>query len=100
MQNTNQPAPGAVPVSGPVSGPGAIPEPGAPGRAGVPRAHKAYVEVEHGERSLAIPRRRVHLTNGERLDLYDTSGPQGHDAERGLPKLRHAWVEDRLHGGF
>jgi phosphomethylpyrimidine synthase len=84
MQHTNPP----VPVAS------------APGRADFPRAHKAYVEVHHGERSLAVPRRRVHLTNGEHLDLYDTSGPQGHGAELGLPKLRRAWVEDRLHGGF
>ncbi len=51
------------------------------------------IEVEaHGCR---IPRRRVHLTNGDHFDLYDTRGPQGHDVADGLPKLRAPWVETR-----
>ncbi|MFZ2512078.1 MAG: phosphomethylpyrimidine synthase ThiC [Gordonia sp. (in: high G+C Gram-positive bacteria)] len=53
---------------------------------------KRYVEVDR----LRIPQRRVHLTNGDHLDLYDTSGPYTDDAavidlERGLPKTRAAW---------
>jgi len=65
----------------------------------LPRSHKAYVEVHHGERSLAVPRRRVHLSNGEHVDLYDTSGPASRDPALGLPRLRSRWIEDRLHGG-
>ncbi|PRC58890.1 phosphomethylpyrimidine synthase, partial [Mycobacterium sp. ITM-2017-0098] len=38
-----------------------------------------------------VPFRRVRLTNGEHLDLYDTSGPYTHgdaviDLEAGLPR--------------
>jgi phosphomethylpyrimidine synthase len=33
------------------------------------------------------------------LRVYDTSGPQGHDAARGLPKLRQAWVQERVPSG-
>ncbi|KAA3607846.1 MAG: phosphomethylpyrimidine synthase ThiC [Planctomycetota bacterium] len=47
------------------------------------------------ERTLQVPYRRVQLTNGEHLDLYDTTGPQGIDPRDGLPKLRQAWVEAR-----
>jgi len=35
------------------------------------------------------------LSNGEHFDLYDTSGPQGHDPRQGLPKLRQAWIDKR-----
>jgi phosphomethylpyrimidine synthase len=41
----------------------------------------------------------VHLTNGESLDLYDTSGPEGSDARAGLPHLRAPWIEARLRSG-
>jgi hypothetical protein len=34
---------------------------------------------------LAVPFEEVSLTTGETMRLYDTSGPQGHDAEQGLP---------------
>ncbi|MFT3660943.1 MAG: phosphomethylpyrimidine synthase ThiC [Gordonia sp. (in: high G+C Gram-positive bacteria)] len=45
---------------------------------------------------LRIPQRRVHLTNGEHLDLYDTSGPYTDagaeiDVERGLAPTRDEW---------
>ena len=45
---------------------------------------------------LRIPQRRVHLTNGDHLDLYDTSGPYTDpeaeiDVERGLPPVRQRW---------
>ncbi|WOP18090.1 phosphomethylpyrimidine synthase ThiC [Raineyella sp. LH-20] len=51
-----------------------------------------------GER-LRVPARRIELTNGEHLDVYDTSGPytryQGpgevHDLAVGLPRLRDDW---------
>ncbi|ADG97720.1 thiamine biosynthesis protein ThiC [Segniliparus rotundus DSM 44985] len=49
---------------------------------------------QHGE--LRVPVRRVHLTNGENVDLYDASGPYTEDnpaidLRRGLPKLRDQW---------
>ncbi|MDJ0361391.1 phosphomethylpyrimidine synthase ThiC [Rhodococcus sp. H29-C3] len=53
---------------------------------------KTYRRIEH----LRVPGRRVHLSNGEHHDLYDTSGPytdaQPHlDLEAGLPKMRDSW---------
>jgi len=65
-------------------------------RTPLPSTHKAFVERQHGATLLSVPHRRVHLTNGESLDLYDTSGPQGHDARAGLPKLRAEWIAERL----
>jgi phosphomethylpyrimidine synthase len=46
--------------------------------------------------TLQVPMREVSLSGGEpSLRLYDTSGPQGHDVRRGLPKLREPWIEAR-----
>jgi len=47
-----------------------------------------------------VPVRRVHLTNGEHLDVYDTSGPYTDadatiDLEAGLPHLRAPWIAGR-----
>src|SRR3954454_11778522 len=42
-----------------------------------------------------IPSREVKLSNGETFSLYDTSGPQGHDVNAGIPKLRSPWIEKR-----
>ncbi|TDO27823.1 phosphomethylpyrimidine synthase [Kribbella sp. VKM Ac-2527] len=49
---------------------------------------------------LRVPARRVHLTNGEHFDLYDTSGPYTDstaqiDVQAGLPKLRQNWIAGR-----
>ncbi|NLE81646.1 MAG: phosphomethylpyrimidine synthase ThiC [Rhodococcus sp.] len=49
---------------------------------------------------LTFPVRRVHLTNGETFDLYDTSGPYTDteadiDLEQGLPTLRDGWATGR-----
>ncbi|MGH8966709.1 MAG: phosphomethylpyrimidine synthase ThiC, partial [Actinomycetes bacterium] len=54
---------------------------------------KQYLEIGDG---LRVPIRRVHLTNGEHLDLYDTSGPYTDenaviDLDAGLPKVRDEW---------
>ncbi|PKZ64414.1 phosphomethylpyrimidine synthase [Gordonia terrae] len=45
---------------------------------------------------LRVPQRRIHLTNGEHLDVYDTSGPYTDDAahidvEKGLAPIRDSW---------
>jgi phosphomethylpyrimidine synthase len=63
-----------------------------------PRSHKAYLELEHQGLHLSVPRRRVHLSNGETLDLYDTSGPAGQDLRAGLPRPRADWLAGRLGG--
>jgi phosphomethylpyrimidine synthase len=61
-----------------------------------PSSHKIWREVRHGEETLRIPFRRIHLAGGEpALDVYDTSGPQGADPHAGLPKLREAWIRKR-----
>ncbi len=49
---------------------------------------------------LRVPVRRVHLTNGEHFDLYDTSGPYTDstaqiDVQAGLPKVRQEWITGR-----
>ena len=44
---------------------------------------------------LQVPYRQISLTNGNKFDLYDTSGPQGVNPRDGLPKLRKSWVERR-----
>ncbi|MGC4933378.1 phosphomethylpyrimidine synthase ThiC [Gordonia sp. DT30] len=45
---------------------------------------------------LRIGQRRIHLTNGEHLDVYDTSGPYTDtdaviDVDKGLPRTRESW---------
>ena len=47
--------------------------------------------------TMQVPRRRVALTNGEHLDLYDTSGPYTDDAavidvDAGLARTRERWA--------
>ncbi|MEP9415300.1 phosphomethylpyrimidine synthase ThiC [Gordonia sp. VNQ95] len=54
---------------------------------------KHYLEVD----GLRVGQRRIHLTNGEHLDVYDTSGPYTDDAavidvEQGLPPTRDSWT--------
>ncbi|WP_350278984.1 phosphomethylpyrimidine synthase ThiC [Kribbella sp. HUAS MG21] len=55
-------------------------------------------KIYRGE--LGVPARRVHLTNGEHFDLYDTSGPYTDasasiDVQAGLPALRREWIAGR-----
>src|SRR4029453_16306806 len=43
-----------------------------------------------------VPMGEIALEQGaSSLRVYDTSGPQGHDVARGLPKLREEWVTRR-----
>lgn len=49
---------------------------------------------------LQVPVRDVHLTNGEVVSLYDTSGPYTDphaaiDVRRGLPEVRGTWIAER-----
>src|SRR3954465_14905143 len=58
-----------------------------------PNSTKIYVD---GGQSVRVPMREIALSGGEpALRVYDTSGPQGHDVQRGLPKLRAPWVAGR-----
>src|SRR5262252_9484201 len=50
--------------------------------------------------SIRVPAREIALTNGERLRLYDTSGPYTDpdytvDLKQGLPPLRQPWILGR-----
>jgi phosphomethylpyrimidine synthase len=60
-------------------------------------SRKVYREVAA---DIRVPFRRVELTNGEHVDLYDTSGPYTDDnavidVHSGLPDLRSGWVAAR-----
>jgi phosphomethylpyrimidine synthase len=49
---------------------------------------------------LSVPMREVLLTNGERISLYDTSGPYTDpaatiDIRQGLPNVRGGWISAR-----
>ncbi|MEQ1631459.1 MAG: phosphomethylpyrimidine synthase ThiC [Planctomycetota bacterium] len=48
---------------------------------------------------LHVPEREILLTNGERLVVYDTTGPQGCEPERGLPPRRQEWIDARVQRG-
>ncbi len=59
-------------------------------------SRKVYREVD----GLRVPFRRVDLTNGEHVELYDTSGPYTDDnatidVHSGLAPLRADWIAER-----
>src|SRR5512135_2273125 len=56
-----------------------------------PKSTKVYLE---GGR-VQVPVREIALSGGERLQVYDASGPQGFDVREGLPPLRKAWIAGR-----
>jgi len=58
-----------------------------------PRSRKVTVGA------LDVPAREISLTNGEKLSVYDTTGPQGHEPRTGLPKRRAAWIQQRIARG-
>ncbi|MGW5022408.1 phosphomethylpyrimidine synthase ThiC [Streptomyces cacaoi] len=61
-------------------------------------SHKDYLEGARPD--IRVPVRRVHLTNGRDVTLYDTSGPYTDptvttDVRRGLAPLRENWIIQR-----
>ncbi|MEM9802630.1 MAG: phosphomethylpyrimidine synthase ThiC, partial [Planctomycetota bacterium] len=65
-----------------------------------PSSHKVHEAIEWNGHELLVPKRRIHLSSGEpSLDVYDSSGPQGHDVRIGLPRPRGEWVEARRAAG-
>jgi phosphomethylpyrimidine synthase len=58
-----------------------------------PRSHKVAVG------DLQVPARDIHLTNGDVVRVYDTTGPQGHTPLQGLPKRRQPWIDRRTARG-
>ncbi len=58
-----------------------------------PASQKVYVE---GRANVRVPMREISLSGGEApLRVYDTSGPEGADVRKGLPRLRDAWIRAR-----
>ncbi|SFE14990.1 phosphomethylpyrimidine synthase [Actinopolyspora alba] len=62
-------------------------------------SHKIHHSTESG---LRVPARRIELSNGEHLDVYDTSGPYtddsvGIDVHQGIHPLRRGWTDGREH---
>ena len=51
------------------------------------------------EGDLKVPQTELTLTNGATHRLYDTSGPQGCDVHKGLPKRRAEWIAKRVARG-
>ena len=63
-----------------------------------PASRKLYVPGSMP--GVNVPMREIALTNGERVVVYDTSGPYSDptaaiDVTRGLPDVRSAWIEAR-----
>jgi phosphomethylpyrimidine synthase len=61
-------------------------------------SHKGYLQGPRPD--IRVPVRRVHLTNGSDVTLYDTSGPYTDpaietDVRRGLEPLRENWIVQR-----
>jgi len=57
-----------------------------------PNSRKVYVDGL----GVRVPMREITLSGDEPpLRVYDTSGPQGHDAREGLPRLRAEWIARR-----
>jgi len=63
-----------------------------------PASRKTYLSGSRPD--IQVPMREVQLTNGERVVLYDTSGPYSDPSARinvrqGLAPLRQTWISDR-----
>ena len=48
---------------------------------------------------LPVPQREITLTDGERILVYDTTGPEGHDPRLGIDRVRAPWVRERERRG-
>src|SRR6185436_1990141 len=58
----------------------------------LPASRKVY--LADGE--LQVPAREISVTGGNPpVRVYDTTGPQGHDVLKGLPRLRAPWIARR-----
>src|SRR6476646_8587892 len=58
-----------------------------------PNSTKVHLE---GPRGIRVPVREIALSGGEPpLQVYDATGPQGHDVRAGLPPLRRDWIRGR-----
>ena len=65
---------------------------------GFPNSRRVLIQGD--DDGVSVPFREVCLHDGNPpLRLYDTSGPQGHSAAEGLPKLREPWSQRRRDSG-
>ncbi|MDZ4356524.1 MAG: phosphomethylpyrimidine synthase ThiC, partial [Variovorax sp.] len=67
-------------------------------RAPFPASRKIHAPGQ--QPGVRVPMREIALTNGERVVVYDTSGPYSEpaaviDVTRGLPDVRGAWIAAR-----
>ncbi|HJV63494.1 MAG TPA: phosphomethylpyrimidine synthase ThiC, partial [Albitalea sp.] len=58
------------------------------------------IHLSGSREDIRVPLREIALTNGERITVYDTSGPYTDpqatlDVRHGLPDVRSAWIEAR-----
>lgn len=65
----------------------------------LPKSQKIYVPG-HLHEDIRVPMREISLTNGEKVTLYDTSGPYTDlsieiDVRKGLQEVRRNWVVGR-----
>ncbi|GAB4241598.1 MAG: phosphomethylpyrimidine synthase ThiC [Methyloligellaceae bacterium] len=65
----------------------------------LPASRKVYVASDHAD-NVRVPLREIALSDGRVFRVYDTSGPYTDgaaviDVEKGLPRLREAWVKGR-----
>ncbi len=66
----------------------------------LPASRKVYLSPD-ADPALRVPFREIHLSDGEApFRVYDSSGPytdpaQDIDLEKGLPRLRAAWIAER-----
>ncbi|MEU0136764.1 phosphomethylpyrimidine synthase ThiC [Streptomyces sp. NPDC006296] len=93
MQNARNARNAQIPAEDAAPADGAGAEAGGAGRS--LGWHKGYVQGSRPD--LRVPVRQVHLTNGEDVTLYDTSGPYTDpatdtDVRRGLAPLRENWI--------
>src|SRR5688572_24712162 len=86
-------SPAGNPASSPPSSPASQSLGLAPLAESFPRSHKVTVG------DLQVPARDIHLTDGSVVRVYDTTGPQGHDVQRGLPRRRQPWIDARVQRG-
>lgn len=62
----------------------------------LPSSSKVMLERD----GMCVPMREIRLSGGEpAIHVYDTTGPQGHDVRKGLPRLRQPWIEKRVARG-
>ncbi|EGI76451.1 phosphomethylpyrimidine synthase ThiC [Hylemonella gracilis] len=67
-------------------------------RAPLPASRKTWLTGSRPD--LRVPLREIALSNGERVTVYDTSGPYTDpqaaiDVRKGLPALRERWITER-----